>query len=156
MWQTEFINRLLFILISLTHWYSFLWVIRVKVSELWSACMLVSPSDRWITMDTGTEDVTSLSAGSRRLKGTSVSWPGWSWTSYLEQNGEGVMCNVSHNNRTWDVSQFHATYQLYSVYTDYHILFLQLVYLKSMYFTVLYTSPPILNFRWQHWYQYLG
>lgn len=100
----------------LTHWYSFLWVIRVKVSELWGFCTLVSPSDRWTTMETGTVDVTSPSAGPCPLKGISVSWPRWSWTSYLEHNGEGDVC---HDNRTWAVSQEHTTYQVYSVCTVY-------------------------------------
>lgn len=70
-----------------THLYSFLCVTRVKVSGLLNLhCTLVSPSDKWITVDTGATDVTPSFVGSCRLKGLSVSWPRWSWTSYLEQN----------------------------------------------------------------------
>lgn len=84
------------ILLILTHWYSFLWVVRVNVSGPWRFCTLVSPSDRWITVDMGADDVTS----SGRLKGTSVSWPGWSRTSYLGQNGT-VVCNIKRNNNIY-------------------------------------------------------
>lgn len=81
-----------------TYWYSFLWVIRVKVSVPWGLCTQVSPSDRWITVDGDTEDTVSLSVGFRCLSGTSASWPGWSWTLYLRQDG-GVTCGIQLNKR---------------------------------------------------------
>lgn len=81
--------------LSLTHWYSFLRVISVKVSGPWGCRTLLSPSDRWITMDSGTEEVSSAP---RFLHWTSVNWPGWSSASYLEQHG--AQTGKMHH-RTW-------------------------------------------------------
>lgn len=89
MWETESIICLqswwFLAVVILTHWYSFLCVIRINMSGLWSLCTLVSPSDRWITVETGAADVPSSLEGSCRLMGVSISWPGWSWTSYLQR-----------------------------------------------------------------------
>lgn len=65
-------------------------------------------------MDSGPGAVASLSAGPCFLKGIKVSWPGWSWASYLEQNRKG---NMHHNNRIFAIVPM-----LHSVYSYCHYI----------------------------------